>query len=88
MSLHKNNEIDLLDASLRQQLKKVVAHKRPPCDGKARLLEAAQETPPNVVEISFLLSMALSDNYYDKLSIERVRRVSSFTSLAGALGVF
>ena len=88
MNLHNHEEMELFDISLKQQLKKAVAQKQPPPGGKARLLKAAsQKTASNVTEISILLYMALSDNYYDKLSIERVKGVTSLTSLAGALGV-
>ena len=88
MNLHKYEELAQVDQSLRQQIKKSYAHKQPPADSKSRLINAAaDESSAKVSNLSIMISIGLYDNYYDELSIERVKRVAKL-SLVGAIGIY
>jgi hypothetical protein len=89
MNLHNQHEIDALDNYLKRKLKSLVVNKRPPEDAKTRLLKAAARgSSSDLSEVSFLFSMADRENYYDSLSIERLRMVSAFSLRIDMVGLY
>ena len=89
MNLHKNREIDALDNYLKKKLKSSLEHKHPPSELKARIIKAAARgSTTKTRDISLFISMAQRENYYDQISIERLRMATAFSLRIDAVGLY